>query len=228
MTFLNQQAVQALHLFRPLLDSGEEQRSLAAQMTKMPARPVLLVNLLGILCFLFLARYSPLEAFKDRFLLTPVYLASGFLAFGVGSVIYYHTFRQLRFVHRIYAGVRSLSLFRMEPVYAFSPLTALTSGAYLLLVSITLLFFPYPVTDTRAVLSFLLQILLSMAAFVLPLWNTHQRLAAEKSRSESAVDLRIEMMLEHMHRHLDEVETQSLAQDKTVLESLLLERKMLE
>jgi hypothetical protein len=66
-------------------------------MTKMPARPVLLVNLLGVLYFLFLALYSPLEAFKDRPLLTPVYLVSGSLAFGVGSVIYYHTFRQLHF-----------------------------------------------------------------------------------------------------------------------------------
>jgi hypothetical protein len=227
ITFLNQQAIQALRHFRPLLDSDDEERRLAEQMTKMPARPVLLVNLLGMLYFLFLALYSPLEAFKDRPLLTPIYLVSGFLAFGVGSVIYYHTFRQLRFVHRIYAGVRSFSLFRMEPVYAFSRLTARTSGAYLLLVSLTLLFFPYPVTDTRAVLSFLLQILLSLLAFVVPLWNTHQRLAAEKRRLESAVDMRTETMLEHMHRHIDELKVQSLAEDKTALESLLLERKML-
>jgi hypothetical protein len=228
ITFLNQQVIQALHHFRPLLDSDDEERRLAEQMTKMPARPVLLVNLLGALYFLFLVLYSPIEAFKDRPLLTPAYLASGFIAFGVGSVIYYHTFRQLRFIQRVYAGVRSFNLFRMEPVYAFSRHTALTSGAYLLLVSLILLFFPYPVTDIRSVLSFLLQILLSVLAFVVPLWNTHRRLAAEKRRLESAVDLRIEATVEQIHRDIDESRAQSVADQKTALESLLLERKMLE
>jgi hypothetical protein len=228
ITLLNQQAIQALHHFRPLLDSDDEEQGLAEQMTKMPARPVLLVNLIGVLYFLYLALYSPLEAFKDRPLLTPAYLVSGFLAFGVGSVIYYHTVRQLRFVHRIYAGVRSFNLFRMEPVYAFSSLTALTSGAYLLLVSLTLLFFPYPVTDRRSVLSFLVQILLILLAFVVPLWNTHRRLAAEKRHLESAVDARIEATLKQMHGHIDEFKAQSLVDHKTALESLLLERKIVE
>jgi hypothetical protein len=228
ITFLNQQAIGALHQFRPLLDSDDEERRLAQLMTTMPVRPVLGVNLLGCLYFLFLALTAPLEAFKGRPLLTPAYLTSGFLAFGVGSVIYYHTYRQLRFVHRIYAGVHSFNLFQMQPVYAFSRLTALTGGAYLLLISLTLLFFPYPLTDRRAILSFLLQMLLTVVALVLPLWDTHQRLAAEKRRLQSAVDRRIETMLEQMHRSIDEFKAQSLEAHKTALESLLLERKVLE
>jgi hypothetical protein len=228
ITFLNQQAIEALHQFRPLLDSDDEERHLAQQMTTMPMRPVVVVNLLGCLYFLFLAINSPLEAYKDRPLLTPAYLTSGFLAFGLGSVIYYHTYRQLRFVHRIYAGVHSFNLFQLEPVYAFSRLTALTGGAYLLLITLTLLLFPFPVTDRRAILSFLLQMTLTLVALILPLWNTHQRLAREKRRLQSAVDRRIETTLGEMHRHIDKFEAQSLEGHKTALESLLLERKVLE
>jgi hypothetical protein len=42
MTYLNRRAIRALHEFRPFLESGDEERRLAEQMTSMPVRPVLL------------------------------------------------------------------------------------------------------------------------------------------------------------------------------------------
>lgn len=228
ITYLNRQALQALHDFRPLLASEEVEQQLRGQLTKMPARPVLLTNLVGALYFLFLVLFNPLDAFVGRPLLTPAYVVSGFLAFGVGSVIYYHTFHQLRCVQRIYASVRSFNLFQLEPVYTFSRLTAQTGGAYLILISLTLLLFPYPVTDTRAVMSFFLQMLLSLLAFVLPLWQTHQRLVVEKQRLLGEVGQRMQTTLQQMHRYLDEFDAQTLTGLKTALESLLLERKVIE
>jgi hypothetical protein len=228
MTCLNQQALQALHRFRPLLGSDEEEQGLAQQMTTMPARPVWITSLLGMLYFLFLALFRPIDFIIDRPLLEPAFLISGLGAFGIGSVIYYHTFHQLRLVHRIYAGVLSFNLFRLEPIYIFSGLTSRTSFVYLFLASITLFLFPYPLTDLRALLSYLLQILLSVLAFALPLWNTHQRLVTEKRRLESETALRMEATLQQMHRHLDDADAQAIAGDKTVLESLMLERKLLE
>jgi hypothetical protein len=228
MQCLNHQAIQALHSFRPLLNSDEDEIRLREWLTTLPARPVWIVQLIGALYFLMLVLYSPIDAFKGRPLLTPAYVISGFIAFAVGSIIYYHTFHQLRLVHRIYANVRSFNLFQLQPVYAFSRLTALTGVVYLLLISLTLILFPYPLTDTRAVVSFLLQILLSILAFVLPLWNTHQRLTAEKNRLQSEVERRIESILQKIHHHLDEFDLQTLTGPKTALESLLLERKVLE
>jgi hypothetical protein len=228
MTYLNQQAIQALHHFRPLLDSDEEEQRLAQQMTTMLGRPVWIVSLVGMLFFLLLARVRPIDAFVDRPFLTPAYLLSGFGAFGIGSVIYFHTFHQLRWVSRIYTGTQSINLFRLEPLFAFSRLTARTGVAYLFLVSLSLLLFPYPLTDTRAVVSYLLQIALSLLAFVLPLWNTHQRLETEKRRLVGEADLRMEKSLQQLHRHLDEGNAQVIEGDQVALESLLLERKVLE
>lgn len=227
MTYLNHEARQSLRDFRPLLDSDETATRLAYRLTTMPPLPVLVNNLVGFLYFLFLVLYYPVEWLVDRPLLTPTYLFSGFVSFSLASVIYYYTFHQLRMVHRIYAGVRSFNLFRLQPVYAFSRLTARTGVAYLALISLTLLLFPYPVTDTRAMASYLLQLLLSLLAFVLPLWNTHQRLEAEKRRLQSEVERRLEGMLQQMHHHLDDFDAQAVAERKTGVESLLLERQVL-
>jgi hypothetical protein len=228
MTYLNHEARRALHDFRALLDSDEAAALLEFKLTTLPRRPVWVVILLGGGYFLFLALYRPLEAFVDRPLLTPVYLLSGLGAFGLGSAIYYQTFHQLRIVHGVYADVRAFNLFQLEPVYAFSRLTARTGGAYLLLITLTLLLFPYPVTDLRAVVSYVLQLLLSVLAFLLPLWRTHQRLAAEKRRLQGEVERRLDAALANLHRHLDEFDAQALAGIKLAVESLLLERKVLD
>ncbi len=228
MTYLNHQATEALHRFRPLLDSDDEELRLAQQITTMPARPVWLIGLLGMLYFFYLALNRPIAAFVDRPLLTPAYLISGFFAFGLGSVLYYHTYHQLRLVHHIYAQVKFFNLFRLGPVYAFSRLTARTGIAYLFLLSLSVLLFPYPLTDMRTLVSYTLQIWLSLVAFIVPLWNTHQRLVAEKRRLVGETDLHMETALQHLHRHLDDADAHAVGGDKTVLEGLLLERKVLE
>jgi hypothetical protein len=117
-------------------------------------------------------------------------------------VLYYHTLHQLRLVYRLYAGVRSFNLFRLEPVFAFSRLTALTGGIFLVLISITYILYPYPLGDIRALASYLLQILLAVLAFILPLWPTHQRLAAEKRRLQDEAGARLEASLQQLHEAL--------------------------
>jgi hypothetical protein len=211
MTFLNDRALQALRNFRPLLASDKEEAQLRHRLTTMPALPVLLVNFIGFSYFLILVLFRPIEGYQNRPLLTPAYLISGFILFSVGSTIYLHSSRQLLLVHRIYANVRTFNLFQLQPVYAFSNLTALTGGAYILLFSLTLLLFPFPVSDIRSVGSNLLQVVLVVLAFVLPLWQTHRRLLAEKQRLQGEVDRRLEAAFQQLHHAVRELEPQLLS-----------------
>jgi hypothetical protein len=228
MTYLDRVAVQSLGAFRPLLNPKEDEAGLRYQLTTMPALPALLAGLLWLLYFIALAHYNPIEEFKGRPVLTPVFLLAGSAAYALGGVFYYHTWHQLRLVHRMHAGARSFNLFRLAPIFAFSRLTARTGAIFLLLISLTYILFPYPLTDIRALASYLLQILLATLAFVVPLWPTHQRLAAEKRRLQDAAGARMEDALHRLHASLPGIDSQELVGIKTGLESLLLERKVLD
>lgn len=142
MTYLDRVAIDALAAFRPLLNPRQDEAGLRYQLTTMRALPALLAGLLWLLYFVTLALYSPIEEFKDRPLLTPVFLLAGSAAYALGGVFYYHTWHQLRMVHRMQAGVRAFDLFRLEPVFAFSHLTARTVAIFLLLISLTYILFP--------------------------------------------------------------------------------------
>jgi hypothetical protein len=228
MTYLDRVAIDALAAFRPLLNPQENESRLRYQLTTMPALPALLAGLLWMLYFVILALYSPIEEFKGRPLLTPMFLLAGSAAYALGGVFYYHTWHQLRLVHRIHAGVHAFNLFRLAPVFAFSRLTARTGAIFLLLISLTYILFPYPLTDIRALASYLLQILLATLAFVLPLWPTHQRLAAEKRRLQDEAGVRMKEALQRLHAALGDSDPGRLSGIKTAVESLLLERKVLD
>jgi hypothetical protein len=231
ITYLDSVAVAALANFCSLLDiSPEAVQRLKYEFTTMPARNVILSSLfwVGVYGLVTYAAYDSIYvAFGFGPLLTPVVFFQGLAAFAVGSVVYYHTLRQLRLVNRTVRLARQFDLFRLEPVYAFSTVTARTGVAWIVLLSLTLLCYPIQVAAAPALSLLVIQIVLALAAFALPLLAVNQRLVAEKRRLLAEHDLRAKAVLASLNHCVAENGLANATQLKDALTSIDFERQIL-
>ncbi len=232
MTHLDLTALQAVSSFGPLLDlTPEGLQRLKYELTTMPARSVIISG------FIFTCVYAML-----MYLLIPAYVARGFRTLGIthtildgwvgytiGTVIFYHTIRQLRLVHTTVKSVKQFNLFRLDPVYAFSVLTSRTGMALVFLYVLNVLFTPssYLANPLVHFIPPILMLVLALAAFALPLWVVHQRLVLEKRRLLAEHDQRVESTLARLHEHLDNNEPGRLDQLDHALSGLRAEHDVL-
>ena len=115
-----------------------------------------------------------------------------------------HTLRQLQMVSRIYRENVRVDLFNLDPLYAFSGLTARTT---ILLLALPYFWF----TTSGPGLSnigvsigvALLFAAIAVVMFVLPLWGVHQRLAQEKSQVIAENRRRTNALVQDSHRSID-------------------------
>jgi hypothetical protein len=207
MTHLNRVADEALTTFSTLLDcSQEDLAQLRYEFSTLPVRGVVINLIFWDIVYLFLV-YLVRESFYVSYGLSPmlsiVITLMGLISYSIGSVIYYHSLRHLRLVNRIVKMVKNFNLFQLEPVYAFSKLTAQTGIAWIVLLSLTLLTFPIEIAPLPVIAFLLVQTGLSLAAFVLPIWFVNQRLVGEKRHKIADLNRRTEVMLERLHQALD-------------------------
>jgi len=232
ITYLDAVALAAVREFRPLLEADDEgMRDLEYAFTTMPSRPVIISGLLwsaiyAVLCYVLVPGW--IELYSIGPLATNVAVAVGLLSFFTGSTIYYHTIRQLRLVSQTVAKVSTFNLFRLDPVYAFSRLTARTGVAWILLVSITPTLFPSRLNPIPMILLSLFQIALAFAAFVFPLWSVHKRLVAEKRSLLADISSRVEAAIQRLHRHLDENELTRIGGVRDAFAALTAERDVVD
>lgn len=231
MTYLNKVSLDALSSFSPLLNIREKTMSwLRYTFTTMPPQYVVVNGFIWTV-FYFLITYLAFDAFYVANNTGPVYAATGIIlgipSFFVGSVITYHSIRQLILVNRVMKMVRQFNLFRLDPVYAFSRLTSQTGIAWILMLSLTLLIFPLQLASTPVLVMLLGQVVLTLAAFVLPLWIAHQRLVGEKQRLLADVNQRVEALLSQLHQFLDENKLNDVGQLNEAISGLIVEREVL-
>jgi len=206
ITLLNQEALAALHRFQPLLDLEDESKQvLEYEITVVPARIELWATPFWLALFVLIAFTSPVisQHRNNPVLFTAVFLA-GAAAFIIGSAIYSHTAHQLRVVNRLYLHMHKVNMFHLAPVYAFSGLTAQTAIGFVVLIVLTQLLYPNGFADANVLLLYVLQILLALAVFVLPLRHAHQRLTGGKQRLQADAAGRMNTILEHLHAAVDE------------------------
>jgi hypothetical protein len=127
----------------------------------------------------------------------------GLVSYCIGSVIYYHSIRQLWLVKRTVEMAGPFNLFRLDPVYAFSRVTAQTGIGWMIMLSLTLLTYPLQLTSFPVLILLVLQGLLAITAFIFPLWFVHRRLVAEKRRLLAENHHRVGAILDQYHSHLD-------------------------
>ncbi len=232
VTYLDAVALASLTDFHPLLRVDDEGlRRLEYEFTTMPARPVILSGLLWSAAYAVLA-YFLVPAWAELYSASPFALivgnAAGLFTFATGSIVYYHTIRHLRLVSQTVAKVSAFDLFRLDPVYAFSRLTAQTGVAWIFLLSFSLLLFPAGLNPVPIVILSVFQVALALAAFVLPLWSVHRRLVTEKRSLLANTRSRVEVALRRLHRQLDQDDLTRIGEVKDALAALAAERDTVE
>ena len=196
----------------------------------MPARSVILSGLIWTIVYLGLT----LPAFKAYYAafgfgpaLAVVVTIEGLISFATGSAIFYHSFRQLWLVNLTVKMVRQFNLFQLNPVYSFSRVTSQIGMAWIIMLSLTLLLFPIKDANQGLLAILALQVVLAVAAFVLPLWFLNRRLVSAKRRLLAEHNQRLEATLERLHRSLDEKDTDEAAQLNSAVNALNIERNIL-
>lgn len=232
VTYLDSLSLKSLSEFGPLLDiSAEKRRRLEYEFTSMPARGLFLSTLawLGFFLISWFLVFGPavISAYGFGGLATWTFFVAGFVSFFVGNVIYYHTVRQLRLVSRTVRMVGQFDLFRLDPVYAFSVLTSRTGVGWVVLLTLTLLTAPIELGSVPELAMLILQVVLAMGAFLLPLRIVNRCLVSEKRGQLAELDQRMKAILLRLHRSVDENSLQEISLLNNALKGLTTEREIL-
>ena len=231
MTYLKSVSLGALSSFSPLLEVEEETlKRLRYEFTNMPARSVVLSGAIWSVIYLVLT-YLTFETFYVAYglgtLLSVVVMVEGLISFAIGSAIYYYSLWQLRLVNRTVKMVKQFSLYRLDPVYAFSRVTSLIGVSWMVMLSLTLVLFPIQLANAPVLAILFLQVVLAAAAFVLPLWFVNRRLVSEKLRLLAELNRRFESTSERLHSCLDENKMGEVSQLNSAITGLKQERDVL-
>jgi hypothetical protein len=231
ITFLNKTSETAISSFHPLLNVNDVMlEKLKYEFTNMPTRGVIVSGVMWTIVYLFLT-YLTYEAFYVQYGLGKYFqvftFLEGLICYFTGSVIYYHSLRQLWLVNRTVKMVMRFNLFRLEPVYAFSHLTARAGISWMFMLGLTLLTFPLDLAQGLVLAILILQVILALAAFVLPLRFVNYHLVAEKRRLIAKLNQRVEATLEQVHHSIDENKPGEVEHLNSALTGLNTEREIL-
>jgi hypothetical protein len=229
---LDDKAGEALTTMRPLLKADEETlHELAYRLTTMSAWPALLVSLIGIGINLLLESVTgpytlePLASIPiSRTLLRIGYLA----CWGVMWAFMYHTVSQLRQIHRTYTQYARVELYRIEPLYAFSGVTALTAVSLTVCPYGFLLVSGGVLGDPSALGYLLVMTALALTAFLWPLAGVRRLVYLEKERALQEAGGRYQAMFMELHRRVDEKELAGMGDLNMTVMSLDMEMKSLQ
>ena len=191
---LDTQALSALKSMRPVLELSEEELSdFVHRLSNMPFLAPLAAGLVVMVLTILTGqvaieptRYALLEQTP---IFTIVYqIIDKCSAFLVGVFIY-HTIRQLRIVNSINMNHVRINLYHLDPVRAFSGLTASTAIGLLFFVYPWMLINPELFQDPLIIAIILMFTLLAVAVFVWPLYGVHRRMEKEKRKAMHEINL---------------------------------------
>ena len=231
MTHLNRVALEAVADFSPLLEADEQRlERLKVEFTVLPARNVILSGVIWSIVYLGLT-LPAFEAYSATFGFGPalslVVTIEGLISFAIGSAIFYQSFRQLWLVNLTVKMVRQFNLFQLNPVYSFSWVTSQIGIAWIIMLSLTLLLFPIKDANPGLLAILALQVVLAVAAFVLPLWLLNRRLVFARRQLLAEHNQRLEATLERLHRSIDEKAMDEAGRLNSAVNALNIERNIL-
>jgi hypothetical protein len=230
MHILDRVARQSLAQFRPAsgLDAEEYERY-EYQLTTMPFRPVVLIQLLATVIFLgtvwVAPDYSGLVS-GDLISDAIVYLIFWF-NMGMLLVSMYHHTRQLEMVSTLHQEAPSISIFDTTPIFAISRLSfwAAVLTVFMILPSI----FIYQTTG-EGILFALPSIVgmgLAMLEFFIPLRSLNKRLVTEKTARLGHISQRIRDSIDELNEMVDRGDLSDVGAQHSQLAALILEQEYL-
>ena len=230
MHYLDRFAARRLDVFRPALGPADADTvdHLRYELTTLPARPTLVLTLLGSIppAALFLAT-TPLHAVGS-----PGFFVSALILFvtvGTGVVFYYHAFHQLRAVERIHTSAKNVDLFQPQPLHAFGQLAARSGIAFIVLAYYAAVVRPdFVLTNPVGIAYLAVAVASGVLSFVVPLYGMHQRLEAEKRGLLTIADWRISEAVSAAWRQLDPASGQEAETTQRRLETVERARSIVE
>lgn len=229
MHYLDGVASRALNRFRPMLQLTEADFAvLRYRLTTMPRRNTHLAAAAGVVITLIALPLTPSSGSTAELVRRPSAQLSFLVGNAILAIFIYHAIRQLRMVGDIHANATRVNLFRRDPAYAFSLLTARTAMGWILGLALGLVprLGPF-LTSEFLVLLWAPFLPLAILAFLLPLQSMRRLLAREKRRLIAEANRRLERAIALLHEQMDSGDTSNVGDSKSLLESLLIERDVL-
>lgn len=223
--YLDRYARQALARFRPLMDGDQADYDRTEYtLTILPAREALLSGLawVGVSAFIVTLTY-PLA--RPYFPLWEIVVSV--LSFFVGGTFLQHLIHQLRTVRRLYSRVNHIDLYNLEPLFAFSSLTARAAIGIILLQYAIVVLLPgeakLTVIVPVAALTFVAVVL-----FVWPLTGVHHMLEEEKSLEMAAVEQRLKAAVAALYERVDSGQLVGMEEVEKTITSLKTTRDIVD
>lgn len=226
---LDRFARHALEQFRPACDLDEaETAAMQHSLTTMPARPAAVAGWAGagfVAAFYFVAPnlYGVISTTPLQFALGFVLLSLNFAFLGT---LIYHTVRQLRLVSAVYDRARRLDLFNLTPLYAFSALAARTAIAWAFALYLSAVLFPQLLGNWIAVVVLLLQVVLLMAVFTLPLIGIHRRISSAKDQALNEVSASLHRAIRELNRRTEPLALEDMDALNKLVTGLIASREV--
>jgi hypothetical protein len=234
MHYLDGVASQAFVKFRPVLAlSDADCERLRYTLTTMPARNVWIAGILGALITLLDLPYDPPALIGQNVssvFSAPLGIFSALTTNYLIGVFVYHSIRQLHIVRNIHENLTRINLFHLDPLYAFSVLTARTGIGYVLAMMLGVTPLGITVTPqggfTLYPAFYIINILfipLAIAVFLLPLLSIHKRLVQEKENRLAEANGYLEQVVAELHRRVGAKKLNDMDQLHETVSSLMME-----
>jgi len=226
--YLDKWAGSALDKLKPELMVGEETyQELHFQLTTLPMGLTILASLillaLNFVSELITGPYLPVVLISypiSASLMRIIYLVSWIL-FGA---FMYHTIHQLMMIDHIYIEHTDINLFRMRPLYAFSNLSAFTSGSFAMIIYGFIAVNPgVQLNDPVLLVWILIFIISAMVAFVWPQLGMHRLQVAEQERLLDEAYMRMEKAVARLHQQVDDENLEGMEDLNFAIASLDIE-----
>lgn len=213
-----------------------EYENLQFQIVNMPSKPVLVLTLITpILATLFVFYEPSTFEITSR---SSVAFASFFIRFSLSflffPIVVYHSVRQLSLVNTFHKSVGSIDLFDRKPLNAFSKLTSGTGVAWIVLISLNLIVSSLSGQGALVpagpfwLLVALIEIVLAVTAFILPLVGIRNKMAEAKGNLQHENALRIRDALASADAAAQSKKLGSIGKLQTLIQTLLAEKKIID
>lgn len=209
IAFFDDRALSALETIKSALKVDESHvNRLAFQLSNLPAAPTLFASILA-LGLVFVTEQMSGGAYEIQTLAG--YPISAGVARGVYLICWwcfgtlcYHTIHQFRIINHIYTNDTKIDLYRRQPLYGFSNLTALKAIGLIILPLGFLFLNRVDILNDPIVLSIYLVIsLIAVLSFLLPQLGMHRLQNEEKDRLLDEASKRYEITLSLLHNYVD-------------------------
>ena len=234
ISYFDDRALSALETIKSALKVDESHfKRLAFQLSNLPAFSAILAGILA-LGLVFVTEAMSGDAYKLQTLAGyPISsgVARGFylICWWCFGTLCYHTIRQFRIINHIYTNDTKIDLYRRQPLYGFSNLTALKAVGLIILPLGFLFLNRVDILNDPIVLSIYLVIsLIAVLSFLLPQIGMHHLQNEEKDRLLDEASKRYEIAVLLLHNYVDKGNYDDVMNLSMAISSLEQEIKRIE